>query len=67
MMLGEMQKKGVNVSINHTGEKVSAAKRRHGWSDRDVFKKTRTSSKKGGEPAWVAKECVLRQMFNDCK
>ena len=66
-MLGEMQKRGVKVSTNHTGEKISAAKRRHGWTDRDVFKKGRLSAKKGGEAAWVAKECVLKQMFVDCK
>ena len=63
---GEMKKKGIKVSINHTGEKVAAAKRKHGWADRDLFKKPRTSAKKGGEAAWVAKECVLKQIFLDC-
>ena len=67
MLLGEMKKKGIKVSINHTGEKVAAAKRKHGWADRDLFKKPRTSAKKGGEAAWVAKECVLKQIFLDCR
>ena len=64
-MLGELAKKGVKVSTNHVGERVSAGKKRHGWTDRDIFKRPRISAKKGGEEAWVAKEHVLKQMFLD--
>ena len=59
--------KWMGLSVNHTGEKVRAAKRTHGWEATDVFKKARTSAKKGGEAAWVAKEKVLKQMFENLK
>jgi hypothetical protein len=52
------------VDAKHVGEKVSAAKRRHKWSDREVFKAPRQESKKGGDEEWVATEMAMEKLYN---
>ena len=57
--------KASNKDAKHAGEKVAAGKRRHGWTDAQVFKAPRTNDKKGGSPEWVAVESVLRKLFDE--
>ena len=57
----------IPMSINQNGEKVKVAKRKHEWTDLDIFKLPRTSGKKGGKNGWLAKEQVLKQMYADYK
>ena len=44
----------VEVGTEDAGEKVANGKKRHSWSERDVFKAAGKVRKKGGREEWVA-------------
>ena len=52
---------------NHIGEKISTGKRRHSWSDAQVFKAPRCGDKKGGSDEWVAVASVLEKLHEEAK